>query len=220
MEDISKKTDQELFKAIEKNCHLSQKEFKKRYVPLIRYFYNLKFPDTEGFLNYDRGQLFEDIEMSVWLKFFQFCNNVELQFDEEGSIVRVVRWCTKNVINQKIRDAIDNRSHLTYKERMSSPTDECISMTHGDFGVYDNVEAFDYGEDDIFELLGSSEELIKKAQNMFTQEEQAIYCFKVKGYKPEHIKKEMNLTDYQFRAHREKMERKIESLYLIETSSS
>ncbi len=210
-------TDKQLLEAVDKGCKLSFDEFKKRYRPRIKSLYEKAFPKAEGFLRYDRDDLYNDIEMEVWAKLYKSRLNKEWYFDENDSIGGLVHRCASSLISDKITVALNHRSHLSKEKRMASSDDlnKTISMHHNGFDD-NNVEGD--AELNFFDDMELSPEFTNKLQSQLDQEEQAIYSLLSKGFKRAQILDELGLTKDKYIGRREKITKKAVAL-LSESSS-
>lgn len=224
-----KQSDENLLKAIDKGCIKSLNEFQSRYRPRIKSIYYKVFSESKGFLRYNRNDLYEDIEMEVWAKFYQSRSNQTWYFDEHGSIGGLVHRCTSSVITDSITKAINNRSHLSGKKRKEKILEleekikrfekegkaEEASKLRKELKMnsmsYESFETHDIEVDtnlNFFDRMGLTADFTSKLQSRLTQEEQAVYALLASGSRREKILNELGLTIDQYRGRRKSIEQK------------
>ncbi|PMM19950.1 hypothetical protein BCT62_00380 [Vibrio splendidus] len=211
-----KQLDKVLLEGIDNGCVKSLDEFQRRYRPRIKSLYYKAFTDSEGFLRYSRDDLYEDIEMEVWAKFYNSRRKKKWFFDENGSIGGLVHNCAFSIINDKITKALDNRSHLSADNRKKLKAKSNRNQsTNNDLKIlsmsYESFEDNDVERDrelSLFEHLGLTEEFTSQLQSRLTQEEQAIYTLLATGSKRENVLVELGLTVDQYRGRRKSIESK------------
>ncbi|EOY4666918.1 hypothetical protein ACP52K_002793 [Vibrio alginolyticus] len=211
-----KKSDKVLLEGIDNGCVESLDGFQRRYRPRIKSLYYKAFTESEGFLRYSRDDLYEDIEMEVWVKFYNSRRKEKWYFDENDSIGGLVHKCALSIISDKITKALDNRSHLSAEKRKRLKAEnEGNQSTNHELKIlsmsYESLEDNDVEYDrelSLFEHLGLTEEFISKLQSRLTQEEQAVYTLLATGSKRENVLVELGLTVDQYRGRRKSIENK------------
>lgn len=217
MENMKEHSDKQLLEAVDKGCIKSLDEFQSRYRPRIKSLYEKAFPKTQGFLRFSRDDLYEDIEMEVWTKFYKSRLDKDWYFDELDSIGGLVHSCASNLISDKITVALNHRSHLSKEKRMASSDEpkKAISMHHDGF---DDNDVVGDTELSFFDGMELPPEFTNKLQSQLDQEEQAIYSLLSKGFKRAQILDKLGLSIDKYNGRREKITKKAMKL-LAESSS-